>query len=111
MSYFMLSSTMISSSTLHVGRHGSTHSLQQIQLSAARNLQQQPASPDSPQLPTKVVRHHDTITEGEESACSDDDRAEQPTDDGVKSNSDPTQQSTSGHKHKKGSISSHKDRR
>ena len=56
---------MISSSALHVGRHGSTHSLQQIQLSAARNLQQA-SSPDSPQISPR--RHHDTITEGEESA-------------------------------------------
>ena len=100
---------MISSSTLHVGRHGSTHSLQQIQSSAARNLQQQPTSPDSPQLTPR--RRHDTITEGEEFACSEDDKTASATDNAVKSSSDPTQQSVAGQKHKKGSITSHKDRR
>ena len=100
---------MISSSTLHVGRHGSTHSLQQIQLSAARNLHEKPSSPDSPQLHPR--RHHDTITEGEESACSDDDKTVSAVDNAVKSSNDPAQQSSAGQKHKKGSITSHKDRR
>lgn len=100
---------MISSSALHVGRHGSTHSLQQIQLSAAKNLHQQPSSPDSPQLTRR--RHHDTITEGEESACSDDDKNISAADNAVKSSNDPTEHSSAGQKHKKGSITSHKDRR
>ena len=100
---------MISSSTLHVGRHGSTHSLQQIHSSAARNIMQQSSSPDSPQLPPR--RHHDTITEGEESACSDDDKTVSAIDNAVKNSNDPTQQSSAGQKHKKGSITSHKDRR
>ena len=100
---------MISSSALHVGRHGSTHSLQQIQLSAARNLQQQPSSPDSPQIHSR--RHHDTITEGEESACSEDDKAVSATDNAVKNSNDTAHQSNSGQKHKKTSIASHKDRR
>ena len=105
---------MISSSALHVGRHGSTHSLQQIHLSAARNLQQA-SSPDSPQLTPR--RRHDTITEGEESAGSEDGTILPPVDiidKGVKSNNEPitTQQPPiNEQKNKKGSISSRKDRR
>ena len=106
--------TMISSSALHVGRHGSTHSLQQIHLSAARNLQQA-SSPDSPQISPR--RHHDTITEGEESANSEDGN-HVPTadvlDEGAKSNNDPitTQHPPVNEQtHKKGSITSRKDRR
>ena len=105
---------MISSSALHVGRHGSTHSLQQIHMSAARNLQQA-SSPDSPQISPR--RRHDTITEGEESASSEDGKPVSPTDvldEGAKINNElvatqhhPTNEQT----HKKGSITSRKDRR
>ena len=61
---------MISSTTLHVGRHGSTHSLQQI--GHLRGLQHQP--PDSPQLSHRQFRH-DTIVERGESACSDENQS------------------------------------
>lgn len=96
---------MISASSLNIGRHGSTHSLQQIHSSAARNLQQHPSSPDSPQLQHR--RNHETITEGEE--CSDDDKTATAADNAVKSSNDPAEQSEQ--KHKKGSLTSHKDRR
>ena len=105
---------MISSSALHVGRHGSTHSLQQIQLSAARNLQQA-SSPDSPQITPR--RHHDTITEGEESTSSEDGKILPPVDvpdEGVKINNEviTTQQPpVIEKKKKKGFLPSRKDRR
>ena len=98
---------MISSSALHVGRHGSTHSLQQIHLSAARNLQHQPpSSPDSPQLSAR--RHHDTITEGDE--CEDE-KIKEAVEEVLKKTIEPKQQSPAVPKTKKGSITSHKDRR
>ena len=105
----MLSTSMISSSALHVGRHGSTHSLQQIHMNAARNLQQQPSAPDSPQLHQK--RHHDTITEGEEPLCSEDGKAISSHEDDIKNKCNTSQKPSPGQTHKKGSIISHKDRR
>lgn len=98
--------SMISSSTLHVGRHGSTHSLQQIGHSV-RGLQQHPPSSDSPQLTRR--RHHDTITEGGESACSEDDKSASVIDGDVKSSNDP--QPSTEQQHKRGSNASKKDRR
>ena len=61
---------MISSTTLHVGPRGSTHSLQQI--GHPRGLQHQPS--DSPQFSHRQPRH-DTIVERGESACSDDNQS------------------------------------
>lgn len=104
----MLSSSMISSSTLHVGRHGSQHSLQQI-IHTARGLQLHPLSPDSPQLAHR--RHHDTITEAGESACSEDDKSKSvSTEAAVKSSNNPQSPQSTG-QHKKGSNASHRDRR
>ena len=61
---------MISSTTLHVGPRGSTHSLQQI--GHPRGVQHQ--SSDSPQFSHRQPRH-DTIVERGESACSDDNQS------------------------------------
>ena len=98
---------MISSSALHVGRHGSTHSLQQIS-HAARSLQLHSLSSESPQLTPR--RHHDTITECGESTCSGDDKSVSV--DVAKRSSNDIQSPTSTGEHKKGSnASSHKDRR
>ena len=102
----MLSSSMISSSTLHVGRHGSTHSLQQIS-HTVRGLQLHPLSSDSPQLTPR--RHHDTITEGGESGCTEDDKSIS-VDSAVKSSDNPQFPHSTG-QHKKGSNASHRDRR
>ena len=105
---------MISSSALHVGRHGSTHSLQQIQLSAARNLQQT-SSPDSPQITPR--RRHDTITEDEETTNSEGGTILPPVDvidEGVKNSNEviTTQQPpVIEQKKKKGFLPSRKDRR
>ena len=104
---------MISSSALHVGRHGSTHSLQQVSSashSAPRACHQQHTlSTDSPR---PIRRHHDTITEGGEStACSEDDKSGAGVDGAVKNiNASQSPSSTDQQQlHKKGSNASKKD--
>ena len=104
---------MISSSTLHVGRHGSTHSISQMAAQSAKSLQQHSSSSDSPQQVSRR-RHHDTITEGGESqACSEDDKSLCVDIDVVKSLQEPhkTPPLPSPGQNKKGSNASHRDRR
>ena len=97
--------SMISSSALNVGRHGSTHSLQNP---PPRGCQQQ-TSPDSPQIPHRWT-HHDTITEGGESNAASEDNHSTSVD-GAISRKDIDQNKPHQPLPKKGSTASQKGRR
>lgn len=101
---------MISSSALHVGKHGSTHSLQQI--GHLRGLQHQ--HPDSPQLSHRQSRH-DTIVERGESACSEDNHSGTADKNAVAITSEQQQQNQDHQQaqphHKKGLNPFHKNQR
>ena len=99
--------SMISSSTLNVGRHGSTHSLQSATHPPLRGYQQQ-TCPDSPQISHR--RYHDTITEGGESNAASEDNHSTSVD-GAMSRENTDQNKPHHPLPKKGSTASHKSRR